>query len=210
MQSGLQQTEDKRVLQITLLRCLGQLNVLDVLVHEAHLPTLNLANKQYRAGFPQFCPVAVFLPCRRPPSTTMSPDGNAPRQHRDASPYKLRRVSVVDAVPRRQADLEVAPGNRRESVHGHEAELFDHDSSSFGDCDLGSVESHDTIHAQETTAGPGDPVAGRRSFLPGSGQIHQSESLTRDANGSVPPTATAALLGILAVWMMDSPRTKHY
>ena len=44
---------------------------------------------------------------------TASPDENAPRQHRHTSdPYEPHRILAIDAVPQRQASLEVAPGDR--------------------------------------------------------------------------------------------------
>ncbi|KAG9249962.1 uncharacterized protein F5Z01DRAFT_433426 [Emericellopsis atlantica] len=125
--------------------------------------------------------------------TTASSNGNVPKQHRDASPDKPRRGSIIKAFPG-HADLGVAPGNRRGSVYGPEAEVFDHDASSFSDPDLGRVKSQETLHAQETTAGPGDLDSGRKSSLPDDGQSSQSvEGLTRDANSSIPPTADPTL-----------------
>lgn len=93
---------------------------------------------------------------------TASPDENAPRQHRHTSdPYEPHRILAIDAVTQRQANLEVAPGDRSESIHGPEAEILDQrDASLIDNCDLGSV---------ETAGGPGNPVAGRGSSQPGSG-----------------------------------------
>ncbi|KFA49813.1 hypothetical protein S40293_11513 [Stachybotrys chartarum IBT 40293] len=57
-----------------------------------------------------------------------------------------------------------APSNQFNSVHGHEAKAPDElNASSFSGYGLGCVETHESLHTQETTAKPGDLVVGRRS-----------------------------------------------